>query len=123
MRARARATVSIIIAANIFIAGCGGRVARPVAITTPYDSQLDCDHLAAEKTVNAARARDLAGEQNNDVKNDIGFLLFSPLFVNLSGTEQTELRAYAARETVLNKIMAGRCPAPASGNAPSSGHA
>ena len=94
------------------LASCGGRISRPVAATEPYDQRLDCDHLVAEKAVNAARARDLPGEQRNDVNNDVGFLLLSPLFLNLSGSEQTELEAFAAREKTLNALIAQRCPAP-----------
>ena len=97
------------------LGGCGGRVSRPVAATNTYDDQLSCTHLLAEKDVNAARARDLAGEQHNDVGNNIGFLVFSPLFLNLSGSEQVELRAYAAREKVLDQMIARKCPATAPG--------
>ena len=94
----------------ICLAACGGRVSRPVASTEPYDSQLDCAHLTAEKSVNAARAADLTGEQNNDVRNNLGMLVLSPLFLNFTGSEQTELVAFAAREKTLNQLIAERCP-------------
>jgi hypothetical protein len=93
------------------VAACGGRVSRPVAETNPYDSQLSCAHLEAEKDVNVMRAHDLIGEQHNDINNDVGFLVFSPLFINLSGTEQTEMKAFAAREKVLGKLIAQKCVA------------
>ncbi len=94
------------------LAGCGGRVSRPVAATNAYDDQLSCTHLHAEKDVNAARARDLAGEQRNDLGNDVGLLLISPLFLNLSGSEQRELRAFAARDQVLDGLIARKCGKP-----------
>jgi hypothetical protein len=92
------------------LAGCGGRVSRPIAANEPYDSQLDCAHLTAEKAVNAARARDLAGEQTDDANNNLGQLLLNPLFLNLSGSEQTEIEAFAAREKVLDQLMLQKCP-------------
>ena len=98
-----------LLALALLLPGCGGRVSRPVATTNPYDDQLSCTHLQAEKAVNAARARDLAGEQHNDAGNDVGFLLISPLFLNLSGSEQTELRAFAARDQVLDRLIAAKC--------------
>jgi len=96
----------------LHLAACGGRVSRPVLATQPTDAQLDCAHLTAEKSVNAARAADLTGEQNNDVRNNLGMLVLSPLFLNFTGSEQTELAAFAARESTLNQLIAQKCPKP-----------
>jgi hypothetical protein len=88
---------------------CGGRVGNPVPPTTPYDDKLDCAHLQAEKSVNTARAADLLGEGDSDVRNNLGFLLLDPLFLDLSNTEQKEITAFQARNQVLDGLIAQRC--------------
>jgi len=97
---------------SFLLVGCGGRASRPVAVNTPYDDRLDCAHLQAEKSVNATRAHDLLGEQHNDLNNSLGFLVWNPLFIDLSDSEQQEIRAFAAREKVLDTLIAQRCHKP-----------
>jgi hypothetical protein len=104
------ASVAAMLVTCFLLSGCGGRVSRPVAAHEPYDDQLDCAHLTAEKSVNTALARDLTGEQANDANNNLGQLLLNPLFLNLSGSEQRELEAFAAREKVLDQLIARKCP-------------
>ena len=91
----------------VFLTGCGGRVSRPVEAVTAYDGLLDCEHLQAEKEVNRDRARGLTGEQKLDTFNSLGLLIMTgPIFLNLKDSEKTELRAFAAREQVLDGLIA-----------------
>lgn len=93
---------------------CGGRVARPVSATTPYDSQLTCEHITAERTVNDARIADLKGEEHDDIDNDVGFAigmgLTGAVFLATSDAEKSEIKALHARNAVLDDLMAKKCP-------------
>jgi len=93
------------------LAGCGGRTAQPVALTTPMDSQLSCDHLRAEHSVNLARIADLGGERQNAQTNNVGMFVANPLFLDLSQSERREIDALTARNQVLDRLIADKCPA------------
>jgi hypothetical protein len=93
------------------MAGCGGRTAQPVALTTPVDSALSCDHLRAEHRVNLARIADLGGERQNAQTNNVGMLVVSPLFLDLSQSERRETEALVARNQVLEHLISDKCPA------------
>jgi hypothetical protein len=43
------------------------------------------------------------------VRNNLGFLLLDPLFLDLSNTEQKEITAFQARNQVLDGLIAQRC--------------
>jgi hypothetical protein len=98
------------------VAGCGARRAEPVEKVRATDNLLTCDHLAAEKNVNLVRARDLLKEKNAQEGNNIGMLLFNPLFLDLSGTEKKEIEALHARNQKLDLLMLQKkCPLPETG--------
>jgi len=107
---RRRAALGLALLAGA-VAGCGGRVAHPVAITTPLDATLDCDHLRAERRVNLARIADLGGERQHAQTNNVGQFVFNPLFIDLSQSEQREIVALDARNQELDRLIAGKCPA------------
>lgn len=92
---------------------CGGRVAHPVSATTPYDGQLTCEHLEAERVVNDAHIADLKGEEHDDLNNDVGFAvgmgLSGAMFLNTSSAEKSEIKALHARNAVLDSLMKKSC--------------
>jgi hypothetical protein len=92
-----------------FLAACGGRVSRPVAATNDYDDRLSCEQLKGEKAVNAARVQDLVGEKKQAENNNIGMLLVDPMFLDLSDSERKEMRAFAERDKVLDKLIQEKC--------------
>lgn len=95
------------------LTGCGGRVARPVAVAHPLDEQLSCAHLAGEYDNNNKRLTELTGEKQERTEANVGFLLVSPLLLDLSDTLREEATAIAARNVRLTELMEVQdCPQP-----------
>jgi len=102
----------IVVVGVLALAGCGGRVAQPVQLTRAIDSSLTCDHLKAEYDNNLKRRIELTGESADKVGNNIGILLISPLFLDLSDTQKIEVKALLARNGRLEELAQGKqCPA------------
>ncbi len=98
--------------AAAMLCGCGGRVALPVPLVRDIDPQLTCDHLQAEYDNNARRSLELSGESAAKVGDNLGLLLVSPLFLDLSDTQKVELKALVDRNERLKTLAAGKgCPA------------
>ena len=96
----------------LMLMGCGGRVAQPVQLTRNIDPSLTCDHLKAEYDNNLRRRVELTGESTDKVGNNIGMLLVSPLFLDLSDTQKVEVKALTARNGRLEELARGKqCPA------------
>jgi hypothetical protein len=92
--------------ALILLTSCGGRVSRPVDVTTGYDDRLSCDHLHAERRVNDARIADLRDEKTQSQINNLGVGL---LFLDVSPTERNEITALENRNKVLDGLLASKC--------------
>ena len=104
--------LSLTAIAAMMLCGCGGRVAMPVPLTRDVDPQLSCDHLQAEYDNNVRRSLELAGESSAKVGDNLGLLLVSPLFLDLSDTQKVELKALVDRNERLKSLAAARgCPA------------
>lgn len=99
----------------LLCAACGGRAAHPVSATTPYDDQLSCDHLTAERQVNDRRIADLNDESNQDVANSVGLVLVGgiggAMLMDASHSETTERDALHARNATLDGLIAKKCAA------------
>jgi len=96
----------------LMLAGCGGRVAQPIQLTRDIDPSLTCDHLKAEYDNNLKRRVELTGESADKVGNNIGILLVSPLFLDMSDTQKVEVKALLARNGHLEELARGKqCPA------------
>lgn len=97
------------------LGSCGGREAHPVSATTPYDDQLTCDHLRAERKVNDQKVADLTGERQDEVNNNVGMVLAGgiggALMMDTSNAEATEIDAFRARNKVLDDLIAKKCAA------------
>lgn len=98
---------------GLLLAACGGRKAEPVEAVRASDPQLTCAHIAAERRVNQSRVADLAGESQFRTQNNVGMLLASPLFLDLSDSVQVEIRAIDERNVQLDKLSAAKGCAPA----------
>ena len=94
---------------SVALSGCGGRTAHPIAASNPFDDQLSCGHLTAERTVNQARIADLGGEKANGHNNNVGLLLVSPLMMDLTNSEQQEIDALNRRDVVLAGLIDRKC--------------
>ncbi len=102
---------SIFVVLCAWLAGCGGRVAAPVALSNSFDVQLSCAHIEAEYAANRKRTSDLIGERGQSAQNNVGLLIISPLFLDFSSTIQKELRAIQARDKRLAELGAAKsCP-------------
>ena len=98
--------------AAVTLCGCGGRAAMPVSVVRDIDPQLTCDHLQAEYDNNARRGVELSGESAEKVGDNLGLLLVSPLFLDLSDTQKVELKALVDRNERLKTLAAAKgCPA------------
>ena len=104
----------MIAAACAAAAGCGGRVARPVALEQSFDGALSCAHLSGEKANNEKRLAELKGESRDKDVNNLGLLVASPLFLDFSDTQRKEAEAIYARNARLDALMAEKGCAPAS---------
>lgn len=98
---------------SLSLSACGGRTTNPVAATTPYDGQLTCEHVQAERGVNEARIADLKNEEQDDTRNNIAFLVTGgiggALAMDTSHSEETEIKALKARDDVLDGLIAEKC--------------
>ena len=90
------------------VGGCGARKAEPVQTTRATDKILSCSHLDAEHQVNTRRMAHLITEKGAQEANNVGFLLLSPLFLDLSNVEQQEIRALQDRNHQLGLLMGAR---------------
>ena len=104
MTAARMGRVALAVVGLAALAGCGGRVARPGEGNSPLDAKLTCTHIHSEAEVNSARVSDLSGERVNARNNNAGILIMMPLFVDLSNSEQQEIKALQARHEVLRKL-------------------
>lgn len=101
------------------LAGCGGRVAKPVLAETPLDARLSCEHLKGEYDNNEKRLAELQVEKKESSRNNAGFLVTSPLFLDTQAALKTETDAILLRNDRLKTLMLERgCDAPAPAPAP-----
>jgi len=104
------------LAVTLLVSGCGGRVARPVAATTPIDDKLNCNQVKAELRINQARISELGQEITTSHNNNTARLatapisLANPLFIDVSHSEQKEINALNQRDAVLDTLIAQKCP-------------
>jgi len=116
--ARVFASNVVVLILALLLSSCGGRAAHPVSATMPYDSQLTCEQIKAERVVNDSRIADLHGEEHDDHNNNVAFIvgygLMGGMFVDTSGAEKSEIKALRARNAVLDSLIAKQCTAAAS---------
>jgi hypothetical protein len=105
---RAVGLISLVVL-GLSSAGCGGRQAQIVPVSSALDDQLTCTHLQGELNANISRFGELTQERSNRTRDSVGMALFvSPLFVDLSDTERREAAALEERNARLRSLAAGR---------------
>jgi hypothetical protein len=80
---------------------CGGRVSRPIELVQSIDPQLSCLHLEAEHGNNRKRMSELLGERSDQMRDNMGWIVASPLFLDLKDTEKKEAKALVDRNARL----------------------
>lgn len=93
-------------------AACGGRVAKPVLVESALDARLSCEHLKGEFENNRKRLAELQGEKKESSRNNAGFLVASPLFLDTQGALKEEAEALVRRNERLTSLMTERNCAP-----------
>ena len=94
--------------------GCGGRSARPVAVTQSFDQQMSCAQVASEIEANKVRINSLHKEDadrhgRNAAMATAGVLLIGvgALFLIDDGeAQEKEIQAYTARNNHLTQLAA-----------------
>jgi len=69
------------------------------------DARLSCSHLSGEYNNNGKRMVELVGEEGNRGRDNLGLLLVSPLFLDLSSTQKDEVEAINLRQGKLIQLM------------------
>jgi hypothetical protein len=110
--------VTLAIAAGIFLAGCGGREAKPIPVTNVADTSLDCPAIAREFEANERQIVVTLQEKDSAVAKNVvlgvtGAVLFFPalFFMDPKSPEKVEIDALRNRNRVLEDIArTKRCP-------------
>jgi len=90
----------------LMMASCGGRVSHPVALEQRFDDRLTCAHHEGEYENNLKRLEELTGESKDKLRDNLGLLISSPLFLDFSNTQKEEAAAILARNERLTELMA-----------------
>lgn len=90
----------------IFLAGCAGRKANPIAIYLPGDENLSCKGLKMEIVQLQSDMQQLLPKTNKEVTNALwataGWFLIAPAFImDLKDAEKTEFDAMRRRHNRL----------------------
>jgi hypothetical protein len=112
--------ITLAIAMDIFLAGCGGRESRPVPATNVADTSLDCPAIAREFEANERQIVVTLQEKDSAVAKNVvlgvtGAVLFFPalFFMDPKSPEKVEIDALRNRNRVLEDIArTRRCPVP-----------
>lgn len=95
----------IVMISALCAASCGGRVSQPMETTRSFDDKLSCAHLLAERANNDSRVVELLGERSESVRDNVGMVISSPLFLDLKNAEKEEATAINARNSRLDALM------------------
>ncbi|MEK7265070.1 MAG: hypothetical protein AAB227_03125 [Pseudomonadota bacterium] len=101
-----KSSAALTAAALLLASACGGRVAQPVLVEQSFDAKLSCAHLAGELSNNEKRLIELKAERDGKPAENLGFLLTSPLFIDLSESQKNEVKALIGRNSRLKSLMA-----------------
>ncbi|MGN6450151.1 MAG: hypothetical protein ACTHLK_16455 [Brucella intermedia] len=112
--------VAAVVGMSFILAGCGGREAKPVAITNPTDSAFDCagisrEFAANERQILATLKERSQAQSKNIILGATGALIFFPalFFMDPKSPEKVEIDALRNRNKVLEDIARNKkCPAP-----------
>lgn len=113
--------VAAVAGITVILAGCGGREAKPVAITNPTDSAFDCAGISREFAANErqimATLKERSQAQGKNIVLGAAGVFFLPalFFMDPKSPEKVEIDALRNRNKVLEDIArTKKCPAPKS---------
>jgi len=113
--------VAAVAGITVILAGCGGREAKPVAITNPTDSAFDCAGISREFAANErqimATLKERTQAQGKNIALGAAGVFFLPalFFMDPKSPEKVEIDALRNRNKVLEDIArTKKCPAPKS---------
>ena len=98
---------------GLILIGCGGRTANPVAAVKAGDEQLSCSALRVEMAHVESQVQGLLPKSKKTGKNvalgTAGLFLIVPFFfMDFSGAEQAEIRAFQERYGALQRTYANK---------------
>ncbi|GGA77598.1 hypothetical protein GCM10011491_00950 [Brucella endophytica] len=103
--------VAALVGLSLAMAGCGGREAKPIAITNATDSSLDCaavsrEFAANERQILATLKERTQAQGKNIVLGVTGAVIFFPalFFMDPKSPEKVEIDALRNRNKVLEDI-------------------
>ena len=106
-----KSILAIILSLTIIVAGCSGQTANPVRAYKSTDEGMNCSEIKAEMSYVESQIASLIPETEKTGKNTAlgvtGFFLIVPwFFMDLSTSEQQEVKAFQARYMELDKQYA-----------------
>ena len=106
---------------TVGLAGCGGREAKPIAITNPTDSAFDCAGVSREFAANERQItitlKERSQAQGKNIVLGAAGVLFLPalFFMDPKSPEKVEIDALRNRNKVLEDIArTKKCSTPKS---------
>ena len=108
-----KSILAIILALTIIVAGCAGRKANPIRAYKSTDEGMNCSEIKAEMSYVDSQISSLIPETEKTGKNTVlgvtGWFLIVPwFFMDLSDSEQHEVKAFQQRYMELDKQYAKR---------------
>jgi len=108
-----KSILAIMLSFTIIVAGCAGQKANPVRAYKSTDEGMNCSEIKAEMSYVESQIASLIPETEKTGKNTVlgvtGWFLIVPwFFMDLSTSEQQEVKAFQARYMELDKQYAKR---------------
>ncbi len=118
---KANIAAAIVVGLSVILVGCGGREAKPIAITNPTDSAFDCAGISREFAANERQVLSTLKERTQGQGKNIALgaagVFFFPawFFLDPKSPEKVEIDALRNRNKVLEDIARSKkCPTPKS---------
>lgn len=112
---------AVVVGVSIILAGCGGREAKPIAVTNPTDSAFDCAGISREFAANERQIistlKERTQAQGKNIALGAAGVFFFPawFFLDPKSPEKVEIDALRNRNKVLEDIARNKkCSAPKS---------
>lgn len=121
MSRKINVTAAAVVALSTILTACGGREAKPIAITNPTDSAFDCAGISREFSANerqiVATLKERTRAQGKNIILGASGVFFFPalFFMDPKSPEKVEIDALRNRNKVLEEIARSkRCATPKS---------
>jgi len=97
--------IFITICLLMWMSGCMGRNANPIARYLPGDERRNCESLRAEIAENEAQIEKKFAEDKNKFWTNAAWCIITPLAMDTKQAEKTEAEALQQRNKMLRIIM------------------